>query len=189
MDIKDNKYKRMIDEIPIKEELVSLIGSQVLQYKEKEARIQEEKKKRLRIINRTILIISILVIVASVLTVVISNKGFGSPGKVVIRYISAMEYPQIKNPEQFVVTGYDIYQDSDDIRKTKNPNVSKGIINPENKNISTVVVKVRTLKAVDVETNWFAMGEYEILYKLVKIDGRWYIAEREKGPFKFLNQD
>lgn len=136
-----------------------------------------------------VLVFSILIVVVSILTLVISSMGFVSPGRVVIRYIDALEYPQIYDPKQYIIEGYDISQDISDSKKTRDFNVNKGIIDPKNKNICTVVAKIRFLKAIDTETSWFAMAEFEISYTLIKIDGKWYISEREKGPDKFLNED
>lgn len=184
MDIKDNKYKRIVDRIVIDKNLGNTIGLRIEQISEKEVKINVAKRRRLQIRKRLLIIFFALLFAAAVFMITMLNAGIFSPTAVVKEYITTLENRDLEKAKQFVIDDYDTNMDYIIIRKSRASLVYKEVRNPDDETISTVAVRIEYLKELDSETFWFEEAVLEISFYLKKINGKWYITSRDTISIK-----
>lgn len=179
MDIKDNKYKRIVDRIVIDKNLGNTIGLQIEQISEKEVKINAAKKRWLQIRKNLVILFVALLFTTAVIAIIFTSGGIISPTRVVKEYITTLENRDLEKAKQFVIADYDINQDYNIIKKTRDSLVYKAVKNSEDKTIRTVDVRIKYLKELDSESFWFEEAVIEVSFWLKKINGKWYIISRD----------
>lgn len=171
MDIKNNKYKRIVGGKAVDDKLRNMLKLQIMQYDENEAKISPTKK-RVKLIHNSIVVIFFAILLTAVVMFIIINSSHPfTPMGVVRQYIYAVENNDLEKAEQLIRPDYEMNHDFLNVEEFSFKLAYNEHRHPNDKTRSTVDLWVEYL---DEEVD-------EFLFWLRKIDGKWYIITRDKG--------